>query len=82
VDVRVGLHEGSKSRGKAEERGLRVPDSRHWSRPVTRAANWIAEYDAGLPNYREHQKADENHPLETTGREVRKLMSWVAKQGG
>ncbi|MDX2852847.1 ketol-acid reductoisomerase, partial [Streptomyces sp. PA03-3a] len=41
------------------------------------ANNWIAEYNAGLPRYNEYKKADENHLLETTGKKLRKLMSWV-----
>ncbi|WP_405900049.1 ketol-acid reductoisomerase [Streptomyces sp. NBC_00727] len=43
----------------------------------TFAKNWMAEYHNGLPKYNEYKKADENHLLETTGRELRKLMSWV-----
>ncbi|MFJ5221123.1 ketol-acid reductoisomerase, partial [Streptomyces sp. NPDC088354] len=31
----------------------------------------------GLPKYNEYKKADENHLLETTGKKLRKLMSWV-----
>ncbi|WP_225846419.1 ketol-acid reductoisomerase [Streptomyces sp. HPF1205] len=44
------------------------------------ANNWIAEYNAGLPRYNEYKKADENHLLETTGRKLRKLMSWVDEE--
>lgn len=43
----------------------------------TFAKNWMAEYEAGLPKYNEYKKADENHLLETTGKKLRKLMSWV-----
>jgi ketol-acid reductoisomerase len=43
----------------------------------TFAKNWMAEYNAGLPKYNELKKADEDHLLETTGKELRKLMSWV-----
>ncbi|WP_369356793.1 ketol-acid reductoisomerase [Streptomyces sp. cg2] len=43
----------------------------------TFANNWMAEYNAGLPKYNEYKKADENHLLETTGKKLRKLMSWV-----
>jgi ketol-acid reductoisomerase len=46
----------------------------------TFANNWIAEYNAGLPKYNEYKKADENHLLETTGRKLRKLMSWVDEE--
>ncbi|MFJ2923049.1 ketol-acid reductoisomerase, partial [Streptomyces sp. NPDC087307] len=43
----------------------------------TFAKNWMAEYHNGLPKYNEYKKADGDHLLETTGRELRKLMSWV-----
>ncbi|MEV1009589.1 ketol-acid reductoisomerase [Streptomyces sp. NPDC049881] len=43
----------------------------------TFATNWMAEYNAGLPKYNEYKKADADHLLETTGKELRKLMSWV-----
>ncbi|MGW7354571.1 ketol-acid reductoisomerase [Streptomyces sp. Z26] len=41
------------------------------------ANNWMKEYNAGLPKYNEYKKADEDHLLETTGKKLRKLMSWV-----
>ncbi|MEU8547082.1 ketol-acid reductoisomerase [Streptomyces roseoverticillatus] len=43
----------------------------------TFANNWMKEYQAGLPKYNEYKKADEDHLLETTGKKLRKLMSWV-----
>ncbi|AJE82097.1 MULTISPECIES: ketol-acid reductoisomerase [Streptomyces] len=43
----------------------------------TFANNWMKEYEAGLPKYHEYKKADEDHLLETTGKKLRKLMSWV-----
>ncbi|MCG6499673.1 ketol-acid reductoisomerase, partial [Kitasatospora sp. A2-31] len=43
----------------------------------TFANTWIAEYKAGLPKYNEYKKADEDHLLETTGKKLRSLMSWV-----
>ncbi|MER7788955.1 MULTISPECIES: ketol-acid reductoisomerase [unclassified Streptomyces] len=43
----------------------------------TFAKNWMDEYHAGLPKYNEYKKADGDHLLETTGKELRKLMSWV-----
>ncbi|MEU9500603.1 ketol-acid reductoisomerase [Streptomyces sp. NPDC048196] len=46
----------------------------------TFANNWMAEYQAGLPKYNEYKKADEDHLLETTGKKLRKLMSWVDDQ--
>ncbi|MET7638635.1 ketol-acid reductoisomerase [Streptomyces sp. NPDC005438] len=41
------------------------------------ARNWMAEYEAGLPKYNEYKKTDEDSLLETTGRKLRQLMSWV-----
>ncbi|MET8556850.1 ketol-acid reductoisomerase [Streptomyces sp. NPDC004959] len=44
------------------------------------ANTWMKEYEAGLPKYNEYKKADESHLLETTGKELRKLMSWVDEE--
>jgi ketol-acid reductoisomerase len=41
------------------------------------ASAWMAEYQAGLPRYHQYQKVDSEHLLETTGRRLRPLMSWV-----
>ncbi|MET9964300.1 ketol-acid reductoisomerase, partial [Streptomyces sp. NPDC006326] len=41
------------------------------------ATTWMAEYKAGLPKYNEYKKADTEHLLETTGKKLRGLMSWV-----
>jgi ketol-acid reductoisomerase len=46
----------------------------------TFANNWIKEYNAGLPQYGTYKKADEDHLLETTGKKLRKLMSWVDEE--
>ena len=43
----------------------------------TFAKNWMDEYHGGLKKYSEYKKADSDHLIETTGRELRKLMSWV-----
>ncbi|MCD7444930.1 ketol-acid reductoisomerase [Streptomyces lincolnensis] len=43
----------------------------------TFAREWMAEYHGGLKKYNEYKTQDENHLLETTGKELRKLMSWV-----
>jgi ketol-acid reductoisomerase len=43
----------------------------------TFAKNWMDEYHGGLKKYNEYKTQDENHLLETTGKELRKLMSWV-----
>ncbi|UGQ14175.1 ketol-acid reductoisomerase [Yinghuangia sp. ASG 101] len=41
------------------------------------ASAWMEEYKTGLPKYKEYVKADAGHKLETTGKELRKMMSWV-----
>ncbi|MCH6162788.1 ketol-acid reductoisomerase [Streptomyces marispadix] len=46
----------------------------------TFANNWMKEYNAGLPKYNEYKKAANDHLLETTGRKLRKLMSWVDEE--
>ncbi|MBS7458523.1 ketol-acid reductoisomerase [Coralloluteibacterium stylophorae] len=43
----------------------------------TFARNWIAEYEAGLPNYRRYKEADLEHPIEETGRRLRAAMRWL-----
>ncbi|GHJ36218.1 ketol-acid reductoisomerase [Streptomyces sp. TS71-3] len=46
----------------------------------TFANNWMKEYESGLPRYNEYKKADSEHLLETTGKKLRKLMSWVDEE--
>ncbi|MWA13809.1 ketol-acid reductoisomerase [Streptomyces sp. BA2] len=46
----------------------------------TFAKNWMDEYHGGLKKYNEYKTQDENHLLETTGKELRKLMSWVNEE--
>lgn len=41
------------------------------------AREWIAEHDAGAPNYQAQMKADCSHPIETTGARLRAHMSWL-----
>lgn len=41
------------------------------------ADRFIADQDAGAPEFKALRKAGEQHPIEETGRELRKLMSWV-----
>ncbi|MFF5497864.1 ketol-acid reductoisomerase [Streptomyces aquilus] len=43
----------------------------------TFAREWMAEYHGGLKRYQEYRKQDSELLLETTGKELRKLMSWV-----
>ncbi|MEU4659251.1 ketol-acid reductoisomerase [Streptomyces sp. NPDC023723] len=46
----------------------------------TFAKNWMDEYHSGLKKYNEYKKQDSEHLLETTGKELRKLMSWVDEE--
>ncbi|HEY0449073.1 ketol-acid reductoisomerase [Actinophytocola sp.] len=43
----------------------------------TFANEWVAEDDAGRPNFTKLQEAGEQHPIEEVGRKLRGLMSWV-----
>ncbi|MEJ7647815.1 MAG: ketol-acid reductoisomerase [Nakamurella sp.] len=44
----------------------------------TFAKRFIADQDAGAPEFKEFRTQQEQHPIEQTGRGLRKLMSWVA----
>ncbi|MGH3372284.1 MAG: ketol-acid reductoisomerase, partial [Nocardioidaceae bacterium] len=41
------------------------------------AKRFIDDQDAGAPEFKELRAKGEKHPIEETGRELRKLMSWV-----
>jgi len=41
------------------------------------AERFIADMDNGSPEFTEFRKTGESHPIEQTGRELRKLMAWV-----
>ena len=41
--------------------------------------NWVAEYEAGLPNYRKFKQADMEHPIEVVGKQLRAKMVWLAE---
>jgi ketol-acid reductoisomerase len=43
----------------------------------TFAKRFIADQDAGAPEFKKLRAEGEQHPIEATGRELRKLMSWV-----
>ena len=43
----------------------------------TFAKRFIDDQDAGAPEFKELRAKGEQHPIESTGRELRKLMSWV-----
>ena len=44
------------------------------------AKGWIAEYKAGLPNYKKLLKDGEKHLIEKTGERLRGLMPWIPKK--
>ncbi len=39
--------------------------------------NWVAEYEAGLPNYKKFKQADLEHPIEAVGKQLRAKMVWL-----
>jgi ketol-acid reductoisomerase len=39
--------------------------------------NWVAEYEAGLPNYKKFKQADLDHPIEVVGKKLRAKMVWL-----
>jgi ketol-acid reductoisomerase len=41
------------------------------------AKRFIDDQDAGGPEFAELRKKGEDHPIEATGRELRKLFSWI-----
>ncbi|GAB7190514.1 ketol-acid reductoisomerase [Kineococcus sp. NUM-3379] len=41
------------------------------------ARRFIEDQDAGAPEFKKLREQGEQHPIEATGRELRKLMSWV-----
>jgi ketol-acid reductoisomerase len=41
------------------------------------AERFINDQDAGAPEFKALRAAGEVHPIEETGRKLRKLMSWV-----
>jgi ketol-acid reductoisomerase len=41
------------------------------------ADRFIKDQDAGAPEFKKFREQSESHPIEATGRELRKLMSWV-----
>ena len=42
------------------------------------ANEWIADYKAGLPRFRELRKEAAAHPVEEVGRKLRAFMPWLA----
>jgi ketol-acid reductoisomerase len=43
----------------------------------TFAKRFIDDQDAGAPEFKALRAKGETHPIETVGRELRKMMSWV-----
>jgi ketol-acid reductoisomerase len=41
------------------------------------AERFIADQDAGAPEFKELRAKGETHPIETTGRELRKMFAWI-----
>ena len=41
------------------------------------AKEWRAEYEGGLKNFKRLYEQDNSHPVETTGRRLRKMMPWL-----
>ena len=41
------------------------------------AKRFIDDQDAGAPEFKSLREKGEKHPIETVGRELRKMMSWV-----
>ena len=46
------------------------------------AKRFIEDQDAGAPEFKALRAKGEQHPIEATGRELRKLMSWVKSADG
>src|SRR3989338_1558451 len=42
------------------------------------AKEWIAEHDAGRPNFKRLMAQDEQHQIEQIGRQLRAMMPWIA----
>ena len=45
------------------------------------AAEWVAEHEAGRPNFTRLMQQDEDHPIERVGRQLREMMPWIGNQG-
>ena len=44
------------------------------------AKEWIAEHEAGRPNFNRLMQQDESHQIERVGRELRAMMPWIGNQ--
>ena len=45
------------------------------------AREWVDEDDQGRPNFTRLREAGANHPIEQTGKPLRRMMSWLRDQG-
>ena len=45
----------------------------------TFAKNWIAENEAGMPEFRRRMDADLEHPIEKVGADLRSRMDWLTE---
>jgi ketol-acid reductoisomerase len=43
----------------------------------TFAKGWRAEYEGGMKNFKALYEKDNSHPVEVTGRKLRKMMPWL-----
>ena len=43
----------------------------------TFARNWIAENEAGMPEFKAKMNADLEHPIEKVGADLRSRMDWL-----
>ncbi len=44
------------------------------------AKRFIADQDAGAPEFKKMRAAEAGHPIEATGKELRKMFSWIENQ--
>ena len=44
------------------------------------AKEWVAEHDAGRPNFKRLMAQDEQHQIEQTGRQLRAMMPWISNK--
>lgn len=45
------------------------------------AKEWIAENQAGCPNFNKLREKEKQHPIEIVGAQLRSMMSWLPKEG-
>ena len=45
------------------------------------AEEWVAEHEAGRPNFTRLMQQDDQHQIEVVGRQLREMMPWISNQG-